>query len=277
MLKGLARVWMARLTLALLLPAGGAQTASAARPIVIRYAITIAGFSIGTAEFRESITGSTYQLRLDAEFTGLVRMFFAPRLSAESEGTDAGGRILPAHYTLSIDHPNDPQRVNMTMNAGNVVSAVLEPPLPVRADRVPVLPEHKRGVVDPLSGFLVTLKPNEIASDAVCNRTIPVFDGGGRFDIRLLPDRRETLKIEGYDGPVLRCAIRYVAISGHRQKPNVTYMEDNRDISIALAPVPGRAVMIPLEISVATLIGSLRLTADRVESLSASDPVGTAP
>jgi Protein of unknown function (DUF3108) len=245
-----------------------AKAAETPKPVTIVYDVSIAHIPIGTARFSQSFKGSTYHLHLSAEFAGLVRMFFAPDMSADAEGIDTGNRLIGRHYALTVNHPDDPQRVDMKMADGNVVDAVLDPPLPERADRVPVLPEHKKGIIDPLSGFLIPIPQAKAMSASQCDHVIPVFDGAGRFDITLLPDRDETFEAKGYKGPAVHCLVRYTAISGHRaKKTNVTYMENNRDIMVTLAPLPGRPYFVPLEISVATLIGNLRLTAETVDGL----------
>jgi len=239
------------------------------KPVQITYAVSIAYLPIGTARFSPSFKGSTYHLHLAAEFSGLVRMFFAPDLSSDADGIDAGSHLIAQHYNLTVNHPDDPQRVDMKMSGGNVVNAELDPPLPERADRVPVLPEHKKGIIDPLSGFLIPSASARPTANGNCDHVIPVFDGAGRFDITLLPDADQIYETVGYKGPVISCLVRYTAISGHRaKKTNVTYMENNRDIIVTLAPIPGRAYLVPVEISIATLIGNLRLRAEKIEGLT---------
>jgi hypothetical protein len=251
------------------IPSPPSLAAEPSKPVTITYAVSIAYVPIGTARFSQSFKGSTYHLHLGAEFTGLVRMFFAPDLSSDAEGFDAGNHLVAQRYTLTVNHPDDPQRVDMKMSGGNVVSAELDPPLPERADRVPVLPEHKRGILDPLSGFLIPSASGQPNAASHCNHAIPVFDGAGRFDITLMPDVDQTYETAGYKGPAIRCLVRYTAVSGHRaKKTNVTFMENNRDIMVTLAPIPGKAYLVPLEISVATLIGNLRLRAEKVDGLA---------
>lgn len=241
------------------------------KPLTITYDVSIAHIQIGTAEFSQSFHGSAYRLHLSAEFKGLVSLFFAPSLSADADGIDAGGHLLAQHYQLSVNHPDDPQRVDMKMANGTVIRSDLDPPLPEREDRVPVLPEHKKGIIDPLSGFLIPSTSPTPHSAQQCDHVLPVFDGAGRFDITLLPDTDLTFKTEGYDGAAINCLVRYTAISGHRaKKTNVTYMENNRDIMVTLAPVLGKPYLVPLEISVATLIGNLRLTARKVDGLAST-------
>lgn len=243
------------------------------KPVMITYAVSIAYVPIGRARFSQSFKGSSYHLHLAAEFSGLVRMFFAPDLSADADGIDTGTHLQAQHYNLTVNHPDDPQRVDMKMAGGNVVNAELDPPLPERADRVPVLPEHKKGILDPLSGFLIPSASAQPTATGNCDHVIPVFDGAGRFDITLLPDIDQIYETAGYKGPVISCLVRYTAISGHRaKKTNVTYMESNRDIMVTLAPLPGKAYLVPVEISVATLIGNLRLRAEKIEGLAPPSP-----
>jgi hypothetical protein len=245
-----------------------AKASETTKPIMITYGVSIAHIPIGTARFSASFKGSAYHLHLAAEFSGLVRLFFAPDLAADAEGIGASGKLVPQHYQLTVNHPDDPQTVDMHLQGGNVSDILLDPPLPYREDRVPVLPDHKRGVVDPMSGFMMPLIASPPQAGNNCDRTLPVFDGAGRFDIALTPDRDETYTTEGYQGPMLTCLVRYIPVSGHRAKRNtVTYMENNRDIMVSLAPIPGRPFLLPLKISVATLIGDLRLEAQKIDGM----------
>lgn len=242
----------------------------------VYYSVSIAFISIGTARFSETRRGSGYKLHLGADFLGIFRYFFAPHLIADVEGVESGGKFSGNRYSLAVDHPDDPQRVDMTLSGGTVTSAVLTPPLPERPDRVPVLPEQKRGVIDPLTAFLIPLK-NEPTSADVCAQTLKVFDGAGRFDITLLPDQERTLSIPGYKGPTVDCYVRYMPVSGHREKrANVTYMENNRDISVRLAQVPGQSYFVPVDIQIATMIGNLRIEATKIEGFEKPSDTATA-
>ena len=76
----------------------------------------------------------------------------------------------------------------------------------------------------------------------------------------------ETRQVEkpGYSGPVLVCNARYVAIAGHRpDRPGVKFMEDNRDMSVWLAPVEGTRVLVPMRIAVRTTLGTNIIEATR--------------
>jgi len=153
----------------------------------------------------------------------------------------------------------------MKLTTGDVTTLEVDPPLPERPDRVPVLPEHKKDVVDPLGGLLFPVPDAATGKPLNCERSIPVFDGAARFDINLTPDHEDTTKIQGYDGPVIVCAVRYVPISGHRPKRGTTaFMENNHEIEVKLAPLSGSQFAVPLEIAVPTLVGKIRLSAVRI-------------
>jgi hypothetical protein len=68
--------------------------------------------------------------------------------------------------------------------------------------------------------------------------------------------------VPGYSGPVLVCNARYVPISGHRsERPATKFMQENRDMSVWLAPVEGPRLLFPLKVSVRTMIGTGELYA----------------
>jgi hypothetical protein len=64
---------------------------------------------------------------------------------------------------------------------------------------------------------------------------------------------------------VLVCNARYVPIAGHRtERPSTKFMQENRDMDVWLAPVPEARVLVPLRISVRTMIGTSVIEASRI-------------
>ena len=122
-----------------------------------------------------------------------------------------------------------------------------------------------RGIVDPLSGMVaVAANPARPQDAANCNRTIPVFDGTQRFNIVLSFAETRLVRKPSFTGNVLVCNIRYVPIAGHRTlRPSVKFMAENRDMSVWLAPVAGTRFLLPIRISVRTMIGTSVVEAER--------------
>jgi hypothetical protein len=145
----------------------------------------------------------------------------------------------------------------MGLKGGRVAEVEIDPPLEPKPDRVPVKPADKRGVVDPMSALLMpALDSKSLTDPDNCNRTIPVFDGASRMNVVLTYAETKNAEIPGYSGPVLVCNARYVPISGHRsERPATKFMQDNRDMSVWLAPIEGPRLLFPLKVSVRTMIG----------------------
>jgi hypothetical protein len=154
----------------------------------------------------------------------------------------------------------------MALASGNVSGIEITPPIDPKADRVPLLDIHKRNVVDPVSALIMPVAgQGPILDPAACNRTIPVFDGAGRFDVTLSFASTQTVDVPGFKGQVLVCQARYTPIAGHRTGRKATqFMAENRDMETWLAPVPNTRILVPVKISVRTMIGTTVIDATRI-------------
>ena len=93
---------------------------------------------------------------------------------------------------------------------------------------------------------------------AACDRTLPLFDGGVRFNINLSFKRVQQVATPAYTGPVAVCGARYQPISGYRpDRPVNKFMIDNKDMEVWLAPRrAGHALRVPATImAVMSMIG----------------------
>ena len=134
-------------------------------------------------------------------------------------------------------------------------------------DRVPLTPAHRQGVIDPISALLVPINgAYDVLAADVCQRTLPVFDGRRRYDLKLTFKRMDSVKAEsGYAGPAVVCGIAFQPHAGHRASSTlVKYLSEGRDIELWLAPVSGTRVLAPFRASVASMLGNLRGAGDAV-------------
>jgi hypothetical protein len=242
----------AALLLAVSAPEGRAATLDAT------YSVTLLGLTLGKANLNGGIDGSRYKLDVSAKLTGLAGGFTGGRGSGAATGVLSGSRLSPATFAVSSANSSESRTVRMALDRNAVQAVEIEPPLDPKPDRVPVKDDHRRNIMDPLSAFLMPVEAaNGKAGPAACNRTLPIFDGAARYDIKLSYVGTREVKIEGYDGPVSVCQARYVPISGHRAlRPATKFMAENKEITTWLAPVAGTSVMLPVRISVKTMIGT---------------------
>ncbi len=244
-----------------------APLSASAATLRAEYRLTLAGFTLGQAELSGTFSpDERYDLQMKAQLTGIAGLFTASgRGGAAANGTVSGSRILSGGFSATGRSGENERMVRMSVSSGNTTGIDIEPPFEPRPDRVPVSEADKRGIIDPLSGLVAIAanraKPEEAAN---CNRTIPVFDGSQRFNIVLSYAETRPVQKPGFSGIVLVCNARYVPVSGHRpDRWVVKFMEENRDMSVWLAPVAGTRLLLPLRISVRTYYGTSVVEAER--------------
>ena len=248
--------------LATLVFAGSGSLAQAqtgpAQTLKVSYDITLAGLPLGKADLSSSFKGAKYEMAGQAKLTGLAMILTGGRGEANASGT-LDGDAPPRSNTFSVvSKTSDNQRiVRMGIKSGRVAEVEIDPPLEPKPDRVPVKAADKKGVVDPMSALLMPAVASKSLTDpANCDRTIPVFDGASRMNVVLSYAETKKVEVPGYSGSVLVCNARYVPISGHRsERPGTKFMQDNKDMSVWLAPVEGPRVLFPVKVSVRTMIG----------------------
>lgn len=245
-----------------ILPAALALSGAAADAATLKadYTITLEGLSLGNAAFDGTFDDSRYDMKLSGQLTGLIGAFSgSARGSAAARGAVSGSRLASGGFSASARAGLGERTVQVGIANGNVTQVEINPPFEAQGERVPLTEGSMRGITDPLSG-IVGLVQNAAKPTAAenCNRTIPVFDGTQRFNVVLGGgDTRIVRRPGGYTGPVLVCSIRYVPVAGHRtDRESVKFMQDNRDMSVWLAPVEGTRVLVPLRISVKTMLGT---------------------
>jgi hypothetical protein len=239
---------------------------AAATDLKVDYRITLAGLTLGNAGLVAKFAGERYDLRMNAQLTGLAGLFTASgRGGAVSTGSLSGNTPLTSGFSASARTSGAERTVQVALSSGTASEVRIDPPFENRPDRVPLEESHKRGIIDPLSAVLAVVpakgKPDDPAN---CRRTIPVFDGTQRFNVILSYVETKRVEKPGYAGNVLVCNARYVPVAGHRpQRWAVQYMQDNRDMAVWLAPVEGTRVLLPLRINVQTYFGMSIVEAER--------------
>ena len=238
----------------------------------VRFSVKLIGLPLGTAAVSGSVDSNAYQVDASARLTGVASMVSNSKGAATSSGSFAQGRVAPSAYATTSANSNMTRTVRMAMTGGTVKAAEITPPFDDTPGRVPVTDAHRRNIIDPLSALIMPVAAGEqISGPAACNRSIPIYDGWTRFDVNLTYVGSRMMKVKGYQGPVAVCAARYVPVAGHRPDRAATkFMEDNKQMEVWLAPVGGSRIVVPLRISVATMIGTTVIEAQEFETTSAT-------
>jgi hypothetical protein len=247
-------------------PDAGARpkAGAAASTVTVDYDIALAGLTIGSAQVSGAFEGSGYRMDVSARLTGLAGIVTGGMGSARANGSFASAP-QPNTFAIATKTTNSGIAVRMALARGTVTQAEITPPLIDMGDRVPITAANKRGVIDPASALMMPVLGRADPMDPTnCSRTLPIFDGATRFDVSLSYGETRNVAKPGYNGPVLVCNARYTPIAGHRpDRPGVKFMEDNREMSVWLAPVEGTRVLLPVRIAVRTTVGTNIIEATR--------------
>lgn len=222
------------------------------------YSVSLLGLPIGTAGIVAEIRPTGYRIEAKARLTGLATLISNSKGAAVGSGAIADGRIVPESFALTAANSQMTRTTRMSLADSAVTGVDISPPFEDKPDRVPLRDQDKRGVLDPVGALVVAVPgADPLVGPAACNRTIPVFDGYTRFDVRLTYVGQRGVTTTGYSGPVAVCAVRYVPIAGHRpDRPGTKFMAENKNMELWLAPIESARVLLPYRISVRTMIGT---------------------
>lgn len=241
--------------------------AAAGTALEATYEISVAGVKVGGAEVEGRFTDSDYKVTIRGQTSGVSRLFSDARALLSGAGRISGDRLLPVSYDLETREGEFETHVRMKMRAGEVVDLLVIPRLSQHPDRIPLEPEHRLDVVDPVAAFLIVRdKPGIGDGRQTCKRTIKVFDGWQRYDVRLAYKQTRTVhgSDDAYHGRVVICTARYVPVAGHRMSLKATrYMVENKRLEVWYAPVRDRRLLVPYRILIGTIYGDLVIVATR--------------
>ena len=204
-------------TLAFTVAGAGVDQAQAQGKLTANYTISVARIPVGKITWSTDIGDDSYTSTGSGEASGVLSFLASGKGSLSTQGTVKDGQLSPTEFTSDITQDDEKGALKMVFDQGSVTE--LKADAPAKAgDRVAVTAEHQQGVIDPLTAWLIPAagEGNGLGR-AACERTLPIFDGQKRYDLKLTFKRMDKTKTDkGYDGPALVCAVTFQPIAGHR-------------------------------------------------------------
>jgi hypothetical protein len=236
-----------------------ADQARAQGKLDARYVATLAGLSIGRGAWVVEIKEDQFTAAASGATAGLMQVFSSGQGTGASRGAiSSNGQLLPTAFASTVATSRRTADVRIQLQNGLVKDYAVLPPSPPDPDRVPLTDAHMKGVLDPMTGSLVRVPGTaDPLSPEACQRSVQVFDGRMRYDLKVSFKRMEKVKSEkGYEGPVVVCAVNFVPIAGHDpDRAAIKYLTEQRDMETWLAPIAGTRFLAPYKIQVPTVIG----------------------
>jgi hypothetical protein len=241
----------------------GLLFADPARATTVRakYTIFYLGLAVGNMETVKKFGVSTYQSSVDARVAGIATIVSNFKMNMTSNGIIRKNVVQPNSFAAEETGAGESQTMRMTLVGGSVKSAEIVPPVGDLDQRVPLLDEHKKNIIDPASALIMTVPSGQdTLGPSACNRTFRMFDGFSRSDIALEFVGTEDVNMHGYKGKVPVCSVRYLPIAGHKPAATMTkFMQSNTRMEVRLAPIPDTqqllivSATIPLQVGTASL------------------------
>lgn len=251
------RIWMKRLATpllsAVLLAASVTSSPASSQSFTADYTVTLVGLPVAKARFDSSFTANAFSIQGTMSSSGIARIFDRTTGTSRVEGAIRRGRVEPQLFTSSYKTGRKQSDTRIRYARG-MVSNVENTPEPRKGENwVEVASQHLANALDPLSATLVrTSNPSE-----VCGRIVPFFDGELRANLHLTAKSAE--------GANVTCGVRFEPVSGYRKgRRQIEFMQNRSRMSITFAPLGQTGFYAPVDASVGTQVGTLRITATKV-------------
>lgn len=253
----------------LLIAAVTAFPARAQGKLEARYTASLAGITIGDGTWTIDISDSQYTASANGGTAGLLRAFTSGQGSTSARGT-YGGKAQTSIYEATITTRKKNDEIRLLIANGTVKDLKIDPPEGEDSERVPVTDALRQGVQDPMTATLLRVAGHgDLLVPEACQRTLAIFDGRMRYDLRLAYKRMDTVKAEkGYAGPVLVCSVYFLPVAGYiPSRTAIKYLTKQHDIEIWLAPIAGTRVVVPFRVQGPTPVGQAVLEATHFVSV----------
>ena len=251
-----------------LLVLAAAAPAHAEAKLDARYTATLGGITIGRGAWVIDLRDDQYTAAASGMATGLLKIFAGGTGSSASRGSVANGQLVPRSYAATITANKKKDEVEMAIENGAVKDYSVKPPSPPDPERVPITEAHRRGVTDPMTASLMRVAGSaDPMARETCQRSVAIFDGRMRYDLRLTFKRMEKVKAEkGYQGPVVVCSVAFTPQAGHiPSRAALKYLVSNQDMEVWLAPITDTRIVVPFRVSVPTPFGDAVLEATQFQ------------
>ncbi|WOC16254.1 hypothetical protein MP213Fo_17280 [Pseudochrobactrum sp. MP213Fo] len=234
------------------------------------YNISIFAMTIARSEITTRISANDYALDGSFRSSGLARVFDSTKGTVTIKGAirnqGAQASVQSASYLTTYRSGKKHKRTSISFKNGSVTGFDNQPPIKKNDPWVETKPDDLKNVLDPISAMMVTSP----SATAVCNRTLQIFDGQTRAQIRLSPAGTEGFSTKGFTGTAVICNAKFVPVSGYeKDRKSVRYLADKSKITISFASLntdtKGAGIYAPVAASVGTQIGTVKVRATRFE------------
>jgi hypothetical protein len=240
------------------LASAGSKSAQAQTKLDAYYTATLLGLPIGHISWTFDLKESRYNSVATGSIAGFLRLFLDVQGSVAAEGRLSSGKPVASKFQLKLLAGKWSDEIGIVFSGNRAKESVLPASTTPSADYVPIKEADRVGASDPMSALLVYVAgTGETTVPQACERTVAIFDGHTRYNLRLAFERFSMAHpVEGYQGQVVVCSAKFLPIAGYDPKHFlVTYLAAQHETEIWLAPLRGTRLLVPYRASISTPMG----------------------
>lgn len=185
-----------------------------------RFALTYEGLGmrvvpLGRIVLDADVSDTRYQVDASLRSGGLMNMFEPTNLRARASGRiDAQGGVRWRSYHLDHRYSRKRRVIEMRVGRRGVIDTEITPNYRLWGDP-PTTDAQRRQSRDPLSTMVAMAI--DIGRSRRCAGSYPTFDGRFHYLMELSGGRSGRFRDGGYDGPILKCDMAYIAVAGYER------------------------------------------------------------
>lgn len=249
-----ARLVRAAIAALLLALAPGPARAEALR-VKLSHEIYWLGFPVLDLTTTAALDGGRYALSSTERTLGLLDLVVDFSSRQEVRGAIASGDIRPTTYRQEARWRGEDREVRLDFGANGPAHAEVVPP-PEEDDRDPVPAALQAGTVDPLSAAVLLGAIS--AGDQPCRKSVAIFDGRQRYNLRLDYEGTATLPKNAdaaFGGEAIECRVTIERVAGFMKR--YLAQPPRPPSTLWLARYAGGRLLIPVKLETETRWGTL--------------------
>ena len=205
----------------------------------MKIVLTMVGIPVGKMAMAVNVANGNYNIVGSAKAFGATKLFSNAKGTAYSNGRYIDNILTNTSHKLRYTTKKKKGSVDIKFGKNGVEMATVVPAVKIKPGTIIVKPKHLISVEDPIRATLISVAPGQVGNGAaICNRTLPVYDGKNRFNLKLHFKGTRKVITKGFKGLSYVCGVRYVPVAGHRPfKKHIKRLQANKTLEIALARI----------------------------------------
>lgn len=188
-----------------------APTPAHAARFTLEFESSALGFvPLGAITLDLNVEDSAYSASARVQSGGLLSLFERTTIVANADGAMDNGAVRWRSYWLDHTYSRKHRTTAMQASDGGITSQIT--PTYRLWGEPPASDAQKAAARDPLSSLVAMTV--DVARLRACNADYLTFDGRFLYRLELRGGAPDRVEAGGYDGPALRCTLRYVPVAG---------------------------------------------------------------